>query len=64
MTLLGHGTNVFAPSRGGPHCKLHSEKGIWTLYLRNIRRRKIFNENVPAAVGMKAGRKDVSPGDG
>ena len=34
------------------------------IYLSNVRRREIFNENVSAAVKMKAGKKDVNPGNG
>ena len=34
------------------------------IYLRNVRRREIFNENVSAAVEIKAGRKDVNQSDG
>ena len=37
------------------------------IYLRNVRRREIFNENVSAAVEMKTGRlgrKDANQSDG
>jgi hypothetical protein len=37
---------------------------ISAIYLRNVGRREIVNENVPAAVEMKASGKDVDPGDG
>jgi hypothetical protein len=34
------------------------------IYLRNVRRREIFNENVSAVVEMKPGWKDVNQSDG
>ena len=34
------------------------------LYLKNVRRGGIFNENVSPAVEMKAARKDANQGDG
>ena len=32
-------------------------------YIRNVRRREVYNENVSVGVEIKAAKKNVNPGD-